>query len=225
VGTALGDILPLAVAAAIRPGTVIAIALLLASSRGRSLGIAFTAGFMASIASLSAILLMIADSAGAHDAGAPARWASVTKIVLGVVLLALAARTWTARPPHGEGVPQRWLDAIDGIGPRGAAGLGAGVGALNGKNLILTTAAALSIAQTGIGAIGQFAAMAVYVAIAGLCVLAPVAVYLVLGDRAGPALESLRVWLIRHGAAIMGILLLLIGISLVGDGIRGLAES
>jgi hypothetical protein len=223
VGTALGDILPLAVAAAIRPGTVVAIALLLTTSRGRTLGLAFTAGFMVSIATLSAVLLVIADSVGAHDAGTPARWVSVMKIVLGVALLALAGRTWTALPPQGEGVPQRWLDAIDGIGTRRAAALGAGVGALNGKNLILTAAAALTVAQTGIRAIEQIVPMVVYVAIAGLCVLAPVALYLVLGDRADPMLEALRGWLVRHGAAIMGILFLLIGFSLVGDGIRELA--
>ena len=34
--------------------------------------------------------------------------------------------------------------------------------------------------------------------------LAPVALYLVLGRRAAPVLEGLWEWLIAHGAAIMG---------------------
>ncbi len=44
MGRALGDILPLADAAAIRPGTIIVIALLLTTPRARSIGLAFTIG-------------------------------------------------------------------------------------------------------------------------------------------------------------------------------------
>jgi hypothetical protein len=224
VGTALGDILPLAVAAAIRPGSIIAIVLLLTTPRARSNGLMFAIGFIVSIAALGVVLLVIADSIGAEeDSGEPATWASVAKIVLGVLFLILAGRTWSARPAQGEGVPKRWLAAIDGMTPHLALGLGALVGVANGKNFLLTIAAAVTIAQTGIPLIEQLVPLAVFVVIAGLCVLAPVVLYLVLGSRATHPLEVLRAWLTAHGPAIMGILFLLIGFSLVGHGIRELA--
>jgi hypothetical protein len=223
VGTALGNILPLAVAAAIRPGSIIVIVLLLTTPRARSTGLAFTVGFIVAIAALGVVLLVIADAIGAEDEGSPHTWASAAKIVLGCLFLALAGRTWVARPQHGEGIPQSWLARVDGITTLQSGGLGAAVGALNGKNLLLTIGAAVSIAQTGIPLAEQFVPLAAYVAIAGLCVLAPVALYFVLGERASGTLQGMRAWLVVHGPAIMVILFLLIGVDLLGEGIQELA--
>lgn len=224
MGTALGNVLPLAVAAAIRPGSIIAIVLVLTTPRARSNGLMFAIGFMASLAVLGVALLVIAESIGADDdSGEPADWASAAKIVVGVVFLILAGRTWWARPAQGEGVPKRWLAVIDGVTPHKALGFGALIGAANGKNFLLTVAATVTIAQTGIPLIEQFVPLVVYVAIAGLCVLAPVVLYFVLGTRAAHMLVGLRDWLLAHGAAIMGILFLVIGFSLIGHGIRELS--
>ena len=55
--------------------------------------------------------------------------------------------------------------------------------------------------------------------VASLGVSSPVVVYLVAGARATDILDELKTWMIQHNAAIMTVLLLIIGTELVGDGI------
>ena len=54
-----------------------------------------------------------------------------------------------------------------------------------------------------------------------LGVAAPLVIYLVMGERAAAILQNLRTWLVHHNAAIMAVLLLVLGAKLVGDGISG----
>ena len=63
--------------------------------------------------------------------------------------------------------------------------------------------------------------LVVFVVIASVGVLAPVALALVLGERSQGLLDGLRVWMARHSAAIMAVLFLLIGAKLIGDALSG----
>ena len=49
--------------------------------------------------------------------------------------------------------------------------------------------------------------------------LAPLAVYLVAGQRAAATLDSWRAWAAGHNTAVMAVLFLVFGGKLVGDGI------
>jgi len=49
-----------------------------------------------------------------------------------------------------------------------------------------------------------------------------VAIYFALGERSRTLLDQLRAWLVANSAAIMAVLLLVIGAKLVGDGLSGL---
>jgi hypothetical protein len=53
-------------------------------------------------------------------------------------------------------------------------------------------------------------------------VLGPVVLYLAASARMRHPLEELRGWLTQNNAAVMGVLLLVIGVSLIGKGIGGL---
>ena len=53
--------------------------------------------------------------------------------------------------------------------------------------------------------------------------LAPLAVYLVAGQRAAATLDSWRTGAAGHNAAVMAVLLLVFGCKLVGDGIAVLS--
>jgi hypothetical protein len=55
-----------------------------------------------------------------------------------------------------------------------------------------------------------------------LTILAPVVVYFSVGARAGVILDEPKTWLAVNNAAIMTVLLLLLGATLVGDAIAGL---
>jgi hypothetical protein len=224
MGRALGDILPLAVAAALRPATIVAIILLLTTPNARSNGFAFAVGFLLGLAALATALLVIASLTGASDSGAPALWVSVLKLVLGGVCTLVALQIWARRPRRGEqlALPE-WLDRVDRLTAHEVFGLGGLAAVANGKNLMLTGAGAMYIAATGIPVVEQAVALAVFVLIAGLCVLAPLGIYLVGGAWAARTLDGLRAWMIEYSPAIIATLFLLIGAVLIGDGISDLA--
>ncbi len=62
---------------------------------------------------------------------------------------------------------------------------------------------------------------AVYVFIATLGVGIPVATYFVMGERSASVLEELKTWLSAHNAAIMAVILLVIGVKILGDALTG----
>ena len=110
---------------------------------------------------------------------------------------------------------------MDSLAPVKAAGMAVLLSAANPKNLVLTVGAAAAIAQTGIDPADQAIAFAVFVAIGSLGTGVPVVIYFALGERSKPLLERLRSWMAANNAAIMSVLLLVIGAKLIGDGISG----
>ena len=81
------------------------------------------------------------------------------KILLGLLLVGLAVREFRNRPRPGQ-QPQLpgWMRAIDTIGGAKALGIAFLLPALNPKNLSLTVAAAVDVAQEGLSAAGADAA-------------------------------------------------------------------
>jgi hypothetical protein len=220
MGTAIGQALPLAVGVALSPIPIIAVVLMLMSPRARLNGPAFVLGWLAGLAVLGAIMLSIAGPADASDQGKPATWASVLKLVLGLLLVLVAVLQWRGRPKPGqEAEAPKWMGSIERFNPGKAAGAGAVLSGLNPKNTLLAVGAATGIAQTGIGGADQAIAYAVFAIVATLGVAAPVVVYFVLGDRSHQMLGGLRDWMGQHNAAIMAVLCLVIGVKLIGDGI------
>jgi uncharacterized membrane protein len=57
--------------------------------------------------------------------------------------------------------------------------------------------------------------------IASVGVITPLVLSLALGERSREVLGRLRAWMTRHSAAIMSVLLLLIGAKLIGDSLSG----
>ena len=80
------------------------------------------------------------------------------------------------------------MQAIDQFRPGRALGFGVLLSAVNPKNLLLTVGAAVAIAQTGIGAGQQAAALAVFIVVATLGVGGP------LSSTSGSATARERRW-------------------------------
>jgi len=112
--------------------------------------------------------------------------------------------------------------AVDGFTVAKAAGAGLALAAVNPKNALLAIAAAAEIVEGGLATGEQVAVLLTFVLVASAGVIAPVALTLVLGERARAPLERLRGWMARHNATIMAVLFLLIG-AIVGDAVAGLA--
>ncbi len=219
---AIGQVLPLAIAAAISPIPIIGVVLMLVTPRARTNSLAFIVGWIAGLAIVGAIGLTVAGAAGASDNGSPSTGANTTQIIIGALFLLLAVRQWRKRPKPGqEETMPKWMSAVDHFTPVKAAGLGVALSAVNPKNLLLTLAAATSIAATNLSGADQVIAFAVYTLIATIGVAAPVVVYFTMGKRAAPILDNLKTWLAHNNAAIMAVILAIIGAKVLGQGIAG----
>ena len=219
---AIGNVLPLAIAAGLSPIPIIGVVLMLVTPRASGNSLMFVVGWLAGLAIVGVIGLTIASAAGASDNGAPSNGANTTQIVLGAVLVLMAGRRWRSRP-KGDEEPEmpKWMSAVEDFGPLQAAGLGVALSAVNPKNLILTLGAATSIAATNISGADQAIAFAVYALIATIGVAAPVVIYFTMGTRAQPILDNLKTWLGRNNNTILAVILLLIGAKLIGQGVAG----
>lgn len=224
MGPAIGEILPLAIGVAISPVPIIAIVLMLGTPRARSNGPAFAVGWVAGLTIVGGLMLALASGNSQQEDGSPETWVSVLKLVLGVLFLLLAARTWRGRPRAGqEASMPKWMRAIDKFTTVRSFVFGVVLSGVNPKNLALTIAAAAAIAQTGISSGESAGALAVFILIGSLTILAPVAIYFAMGARATVILDELKTWMAAHNAAIMGVLLLVLGTKLIGDAIGGLS--
>ena len=226
MGHAVGDVLGLAAGVAVSPLPIIAIILLLATPRGRLNGPLFTLGWVLGLAALGAIMLAIGGPGGAsthhHQ---PATWVGALKLALGVLLALFGARLWHRRPadPSDAQLPG-WMATIDHFTPPKILGLGLLLSAGNVKNAPLTIAAGASISSAGISVPQQIATLAIFVIIASLGVVAPLAVYLIMGERAKSVLGSWRGWAAQHNVAVMAVLFFVFGLKLLGDGISVLTS-
>jgi threonine/homoserine/homoserine lactone efflux protein len=219
VGDAIGETLGFAVGIAVSPIPIAAVILMLFSGRARSNSVAFMVSWIAGIAVVTAVVVAIPGLE--TDDAAPSTTTGWIKLVLGVLLLAVAVRQWGARPgPDDEPTVPGWMARIDDLGPGAAFGLGFLLSALNPKNLLLAVAAGASLGALPLSTGETAAAVAVFTVIAALTVAVPVVAYLVAGARLDPTLDRTKAWLIGNNTAVMAVLLLVFGVNLLGDGLQ-----
>lgn len=63
-----------------------------------------------------------------------------------------------------------------------------------------------------------------FVLIGSLTILAPLAIYFVMGAKADAILDELKDFMTKHNAAIMTVLMLVLGVKLIGDAIAGFSS-
>jgi threonine/homoserine/homoserine lactone efflux protein len=208
---------------AISPVPIIAIVLTLGTPRARSNGPAFAVGWVAGLAIVGAAMVALASGNSEADDGGPETWVSILKLILGVLFLLLAVRTWRGRPrPGQQAAMPKWMQAIDTFTTGKSLGFGVLLSGVNPKNLALTIAAAVAIAQTGISGGEAAGALAIFILVGSLSIVAPVAIYFLVGAKAAAILDELKTWMAIHNAAIMAVLLLVLGAKLIGDATGGL---
>jgi threonine/homoserine/homoserine lactone efflux protein len=222
VGQAIGGTLPMAIGVAISPIPIIAIVLMLGTPKARVNGPAFAFGWVAGLAIVGTIVLVAASGNATSSSGGPSTWVNVLKLVFGILFLLLAAHNWQGRPKPGEEAAMpKWMKAIDGFDAGKSLGAGLLLSGVNPKNLALTAAAAATIAQAGISGSQEGVALAVFVLLGSLTILAPVAIYFLMGAKAEEILEGIKTFMAAHNVAIMTVLFLVLGAKLIGDAIAG----
>ena len=223
LGEAIGDLLPSAVGVALSPIPIVAVVLMLGTARARTNGPAFAAGWILGLATVGAIVLLVAGDADSSDDTSTAT--DVVTLVFGLLLLAVAVKQWRGRPRPGEQPEMpKWMAAIDSFTPGRSFALGALLSGVNPKNLALTLAAAASLAQAGLSAGGDVAGLATFVVIVSLTVAGPVIAYLVLGKGAERGLSEVKQFMSGHNAVIMAVVCLVLAAKLIGNAIGGLTD-
>lgn len=223
MGSAIGDILPLALGVAISPIPIIAAILMLLSPRARATSVGFLLGWVVGIVVAVTVFTLLSSALPEDDPDAAAPIRGTIQLVLGALLILLAGRNWRSRPQPGhEASLPAWMLAIDSFGFGKAFGLAFLLSAVNPKNLLMGAAAGTAIGGAALSGGETTVVIVVYTVLAASTVLVPVVGYLLAADRLGPALEAMRGWLQKENAVIMAVLLLVIGVSLIGKGIGSL---
>ena len=140
--------------------------------------------------------------------------------MVGVLLLLIAARQWRSRPAAGaEPEMPKWMAGIDSFAPVKAFALALLLAGVNPKNLLLSAGAGAALAQIGPTTTEAVVSLIVFVVLGSVTIAGPVVYYLVGGDQAKAALDSMKDWLAVHNAAVMTVLFLVFGVKLIADGL------
>lgn len=221
MGRVIGELLPLAIGVAISPLPIIAAIVMLLSRRAGPTSLGLLVGWVVGIVVATVAFVFVASTVGLDESSGPSTAGSWVKIGLGVLLLVLAARQWRGRPRPGQPVTMpKWMSAIDSFTLGKAAGLGFVLSAVNPKNLVICATAGATIGAAALS--GGQVAVAVFTVIGASTVAAPVVGYGLAKERMRRPLDELRHWLEVHNNAVMTVLLLVIGLTVIGKGIGGL---
>lgn len=218
MGTALADVLPLALGIAASPFPIIPAILLLFTPRAGTASRAFLGGWLIGVVVATGVFAALAGVIDQPDT--PPTWASWTRIVLGVALVALGVRQWLGRRAAKE--TPGWMRSIETATPATAARLALLLSLANPKILLLAAAAGLSIGATELGTVALILVVAVFALFASATVAVPVVLYAVRGEKVLGPLSRAKDWLQDNNAAVMAVVFLVLGAMLVAKGIGGL---
>lgn len=224
LGQIIGEILPLTLAIAISPLTIVAVMLMLLSPNARSTGPGFLIGWAVGVATPVAAFVLLGGALPAkQSADGPDLTRAIVHFVLATLLLLLAAKQWRSRPaPGAEPALPKWMSAIDSFTFGRALGLGLLLSLPRPKNLIMAASAGVIIGGAGLSAGDATIAAAVFIVCAISTVLVPVVAYLFASEKLRQPFEAFHAWLARENTVITSVLLFVIGVLMLGKAIGSL---
>jgi len=219
----LAGVLPIAIGIVVVPLPIAAVIVMLFSPHATRNGFAFLGGWVAGLAAVGGLTLLLAEGGDVAEEAGPARWASAVKLLLGVALLFLAYRSLGKRPRQGEQpASPAWMSAIESYSAAKAARLGLLLSAANPKNLLLVVGAMTGVALAGLSAGQNALVLVVFVAVCSVGVAVPLAFALAGGAAARDTLAGWRTWLVANNAVVVAVVLLVLGVLILFDSLAAL---
>jgi hypothetical protein len=216
----LGEVLSQAIGIAISPIPVVLVILVLVSARARSNGLAFAAGWLLGVLLVVSAAYALSDTADVATDPEAADGGSAVQVLLGLVFVALAVRTWRQRPRPGvESPPPKLFGAMDSMAAIKVFALAFGAAAVNFKNLPLAISSGVTIASAGLSSAEGLTTLVIFGVVASLTIIVPVAAVLVLGERTRPPLDALKDWLLANNSTIMLVLFVVLAAKMLGSGL------
>lgn len=217
--TVATGLIPLGLVISLSPLTVIPAVLVLQAPRARPSSLAFLAGWVLGIAALTALSVAASGLLGGLDKSPP-RWSSWLRVVLGAALIVYGIVKWFTR--HGHTESPAWMRTFDTITPARAGLTGAALAVVRPDVSLICVPAGLAIGTAGLGLGGDWLAAAFFVVVAASSVAIPILAYAVAGQRLDPTLARVKDWMDKNNAALLAVLLVVIGLMVLSHGIRAL---
>ncbi len=215
----LTKLIPLGLVIALSPITVIPAVLVLHAPRPRPTSLSFLGGWLLGMVALTAAFVAASDLLGdLHQT--PPTWAAWLRVAMGLALIAFGAVRWLTR--HRQGKTPVWMRPFSNLTPVRAGVTGVVLTAVRLEVLMLCAVAGLAIGTGGLNPAAGWVSGAVFVAVSSSTVAVPILAYVGAGGRLDEALERLKVWMERNHAAMLAVILVLIGLLVLYNGIHAL---
>ena len=219
--SAMGHLLPIALAAALSTIPIMATILILLSPKRDRSAVPFLVGW---VIGMAAVVLIGGFLAGLLPTG-PRRTPQVAigtaEIVIGSGVVVIAVLALARARRRSTGKSQRWMRAVSSFGPLAAFGSSFALN-LRPKGLLLGAAAGLALASESLLLGDATAVVIIYLAIATSTVVAPIIITLANPDRMEPRLENARTWLEANSSAVTAVVMILVGVVIIGSGLSRL---
>ena len=208
---------------AISPTAITVVILMLLSGRRTIISVVFAATYLLGVVLDTVVLLVLGGAAGLGSESTSSGAVAWLQLVVGVLLLLLGLDEWSKRPKAGETTKlPRWMAAMEDFTVAKAAGVSLFLSAFRPKNVLMFAAASVAIGTGHLGVADSIVAVALFAIISASTVVALVVAAILRQEKIKPWLTELRAWLEANTKAMMGIVLVLIGVVEVGKGIGGI---
>jgi Sap, sulfolipid-1-addressing protein len=218
-GSVLGALTPLALVTAISPLTIIPAVLVLQAPRPRPSSLAFLAGWLFGLATLTALFVLGSGALGGMHKSPPA-WQSWLRVVLGSALIVFGIYRWLTRQSHTES--PKWMRSFATISPMRAGITGLVLTLVRLDVLAMCLVAGLDIGSRQLSGAAELICAVFFVAASASTVAIPILAYAAAGHRLDDTLARLKDWMEKNNAALLAGILILIGLMLVYKGIHAL---
>ena len=214
----LTELIPLALVIALSPLSIIPAVLILQSPHARITGLTYLAGWLATIAVLTGIFVEL--SGLMPETGHPSTKASYVRILIGALLIVFGVYRWATRNRTAH--EPAWMRKLSTATPVRGFTIAAVLAVVNPKVLFMCIAAGLTINTDRLPSPQIWLSVLYFTVVAGSSVAIPVLTYAVAGERLAPAMERLGAWLHRRHAALIAVILIVIGLLVLYKGISHL---
>lgn len=216
----LTELIPLALVIALSPLSIIPAVLVLHTPRPRPTGLSFLAGWLIGLSALTIVFLQVSGLLGGRE-DRPPGWASWLRIVVGAALIVFGVYRWLTRKQSTH--TPKWMQSIGKLTPLRAGVAAVALTIVNPKVLFICAAAGLAIGTAGLDRPADlWFGVVWFVAAAGSTVAIPILAYAVSGERLNGPLTRLKDWMERQHAALVAVILVVIGLLVLYKGIHGL---
>jgi hypothetical protein len=218
---ALGQLLPIALAAAISSVPITVMLLILLSPARRANAVPYLIGWVSGAVALLTLGTLTVRALPPLTFRQPQTIVGIVEMIIGVALVVLGiAAVKRGRSKQGTGLP-KWAGATDSLGRASSVAVGVALN-FRPKGLLLAIAASLVISASSVWVVETAVLIAVYAALATSSVAAPVILTLTNPDGMERRLIAARDWLARNGSVVSALILIMIGVVVVGNGLTRL---